>query len=399
MATIELPEKIEAGTPIPVQLSPLGRFPQIVDGEEVVQILDDASVNAVAAAFKADKDATGAPRKVLVDADHESETGKGTKAEAWVTDVYVDPEKGLMGTFEFTDIGADDVNEKRYRFISPAWTLDEEGRPTKLVSVGMTNRPNLPVAPVLNSRVACVTNSIAYPGDDTVVGTGEGDAEGTTQSQNAVGEAVQSAGTNADDQSAQFTNPESNEGNPEMDEIIKQIRERLTLPEDATPETIVSAIDALIARCGTAEAVNEALGLDPAATNEDTMEALNAVLDDCGKLQAQNEEMETAQKNADADAFVAENEDLVPEPEEQEALKEEYLEDPAKAEQTVANMRRAVNRAILNMKAKTVDTVRRVVNTGAARRPKTAVNSQADALAACNGDPAKENEYLKSLNK
>lgn len=378
MATIRLPDKVEPGVGVEVQLAPRGRFPQIVDGSEVEQILDDASIGSLVSTFDG---------KVLVDADHESETGGGTKAEAWVTKVFDDPKRGLVGVFEFTDIGADDVNNARYRFISPAWTLDDDGRPVKLVSVGMTNKPNLPVAPVLNSRVAGIVNSIE-PGDGTAVVTaddGHGEATGGKT------EAETSAITETTTQK---------EGNPEMDEFIKQLKAKLGLGEDATLEDLGNAVDAVVARCETAASVNEALGLDQACTNEETMQALNAVLDQCGELQAANAEMESARLNAEAEQFVADNadEELFAEDEEKEALKQEYLEDPEKAKRTVENARRLRDRLALNAQTKRQTATRAAINVQTAKKP-VVVNAIQQGLAACNGDPEKENAFLRSIKQ
>ncbi len=68
-----------------------------------------------------------------------------------MTGLRADPEKGLVGTFRFTDKGAEAVSNRRYRFVSVAWILDGGGEPCRLDSVALTNRPNLPVHPILNS--------------------------------------------------------------------------------------------------------------------------------------------------------------------------------------------------------------------------------------------------------
>ena len=139
----KIPENIEAGSEIEVQISPFGNFSNTDDeGEKHVQVCDRAALDAVAAAFDA---------PVLVDFDHASEDGESTEAAAWVESLCVHDELGLMGRFRFTDKGAEAAKYRRYRFVSPVWNTDGEDRPTKLLRVGLTNRPQIPVKPLINS--------------------------------------------------------------------------------------------------------------------------------------------------------------------------------------------------------------------------------------------------------
>ncbi|MCL1857325.1 MAG: phage protease [Kiritimatiellaeota bacterium] len=136
--------KIDPDKPIETQLSPFGEFPNVnSEGEEVVQVCDRAAFEAVAAAFEPE---------MLLDVDHASEFGGSTEAAGWIQSVRVDDRQGLMGTIRFTTYGAELVNERRYRFKSPAWSLGADNRPAALTTVALTNRPNLPIAPVLNNR-------------------------------------------------------------------------------------------------------------------------------------------------------------------------------------------------------------------------------------------------------
>lgn len=158
MKTRELPEKINPGDELEVQLAPIGEWPNVIekDGKqiEVTQRVTPAAVSRLVANFAGE---------VLVDLDHES-IGGGTEAAAWVTGLRADPEKGLVGTFRFTDKGAEAVSNRRYRFVSVAWILDEGGEPCRLDSVALTNRPNLPVRPILN-RKPPVRNNMFTEGD------------------------------------------------------------------------------------------------------------------------------------------------------------------------------------------------------------------------------------------
>jgi len=132
-----LPEKVNAGDETWVQLAPWGRYPN--DG--VDQILDEEAGRALCMEFDGE---------VLVDADHASENGGSTEALAWIVRLEC-RDDGLWALFRWTDTGAEAVSGRRYRFVSPAWTVDSAGRPVRLVSVALTNRPNIPSKPILNS--------------------------------------------------------------------------------------------------------------------------------------------------------------------------------------------------------------------------------------------------------
>ena len=133
---------------IRVQLSPFGDFP-VRDGgprSGEVQRCSRGSFDALVANWIAD----GRP-DILVDTDHESATGGRTAAAAWAKNLRVEDD-GLVCDFELTPEGEALVLGKVYRYVSPAWTLSGFGTPLRLRSVALTNRPNLPVREVGNSR-------------------------------------------------------------------------------------------------------------------------------------------------------------------------------------------------------------------------------------------------------
>ena len=209
-----LPEKITAGDVTDVQLSPYGEFEQVLpDGRRVVQIVDGEALRNILFNFSARL----RPDGILVDADHQSEDGGSTEALAWVEDMRIDPEAGLIGRLRWTDKGAQAVCARRYRFVSPAWELAEDGRPVRLVSVALTNRPNLPVRPILN-RAAPRPDAPAY--------------------QNGFFHST----------ATETTNPK-----PET-KMIEEIKTLLGLPPEATDQDVLAAVQALKAKVDEAEA-------------------------------------------------------------------------------------------------------------------------------------------------
>ena len=138
-----------------VHLVPLGDFPGVMtlNGKdtEVTQRFDAAAHQAIVKNFKP---------KVLVDFEHRSMLPDGdTTAAAWVPSLQ-ERADGIYSPLEFSDVGEAAVKNKRIRFLSPAFDveiIDQANkivRPTRLISVGLTNRPNLKTLQPLTNRSA-----------------------------------------------------------------------------------------------------------------------------------------------------------------------------------------------------------------------------------------------------
>ena len=156
---LKIEKTVAPGETVPgVQLCPFGEY----QGSQRIQICDRQAFEQVIADWQG-----GGEKEILMDFEHKSEVDKidsDTRAAAWISNLAIDDERGLVGDLKLTDEGADAVSNRRLRFLSPVWPLDDEGRPTHLKSVALTNTPNIPVAPVLNK---------AQPGDTNVEDTKE----------------------------------------------------------------------------------------------------------------------------------------------------------------------------------------------------------------------------------
>ena len=210
----------DGGNSVKVQLSPFGEFTLHDGGKRngTVQHCSKAAFEALVANWKA----AGSP-DVLVDVDHASARGGSTEAAAWCNALEVD-DNGLQGVFNLTPKGLELVKNRSYRFVSPGWTLSPDGTPVSLCSVALTNRPNLPVKPVVN-------------------------ADGT-------------GGRDPDD-------PNNTKGNPEME--TTEIAAALGLPETATKEEILAAAKAMKDR--EAQAAEEAANARAEQFAEDAVKA------------------------------------------------------------------------------------------------------------------------------
>ena len=142
-----IPDTVSAGeTLLDVQICPPGDWPngkkvQRCDGETFARIIRDWEAQG------------GKP--ILCDFEHRSEDPSptsDTQASAWISALGIGPDGSLVGNFKFTEAGAKAVSDRALRFLSPVFLPDASGSIYRLRSVALTNRPNIPVAPLLNKE-------------------------------------------------------------------------------------------------------------------------------------------------------------------------------------------------------------------------------------------------------
>lgn len=183
-----------------IQLCPFGEFAKAhEDGTTTVQVCDEQAFRAVLTSWRQ----ADCP-KLLMDFDHDR---RRTAAGGWIEALEIDPADGLVGTVRYTPEGAAAVNDRSYRFVSVDWLVGADGRPIQLRTVGMTNRQNIPVRPILNAIEA---------------NPAPGPAAGATQPQGAKNN-------------------------------MNKIAAALGLPEDAAEDAVLAAIAELDAKAKAAE--------------------------------------------------------------------------------------------------------------------------------------------------
>ena len=130
------------------QVCPLGEFWHA--GAGVTQVVDAEACAAMTADFSARAAEPNFPG-VLVDFDHFSmDTGKPSEAAGWVGALEA-REDGFWAKIRWTDAGLAAVTGGRYRLVSPVFpepaACEDLGggriRPRRLVSVALTNEPNI----------------------------------------------------------------------------------------------------------------------------------------------------------------------------------------------------------------------------------------------------------------
>ena len=136
-----------------VHISPIGNFNgSDSDGNPVPETIDRESLEALAEKLNAGDE-------VLFDADHQSTRageGRSTRAAGWFSKFFVDPVKGLFGKLKLTKWGKELISGREYRYVSPTFGLDENGKPVELYSIAATNTPAFAgaISPILNQAPA-----------------------------------------------------------------------------------------------------------------------------------------------------------------------------------------------------------------------------------------------------
>lgn len=126
-------------------LAPQGEFVRKRDdGTPYTQLLDGEAFNRLVEAFEK------SGRDALVDFEHRSATTDDSRAAGWIKQLRV--KDGLLqARIRFTPDGAAAVRDRALRYLSPAWDLGPDNRPTALGSAGLTNVPYFTqLRPVLN---------------------------------------------------------------------------------------------------------------------------------------------------------------------------------------------------------------------------------------------------------
>lgn len=209
-----------------VQLAPIGEYVgSDAEGNPVPEKLDAESLTALADRLNAEE------REVLADVDHgASKPGldRDTKAAGWFSRFVVDPLRGLFARLRLTKRGRELVENREYRFVSPTFTLDADGRPVELHTASLTNTPAFQgfIDPVLNQA----------PGQDN--GETEMSKEEIVE---LIKETVKAMNACSDEETAKAENQEpAEEPKEEVKEEVKEeiAEEKTETAEEKTEEPV-----------------------------------------------------------------------------------------------------------------------------------------------------------------
>ena len=135
-----------------VQIAPIGEYVgSDAKGNPIPEKIDAESLQKIADGLNSTE------TEVLADIDHNaSKPGveKDTKAAGWFHKFVVDPLKGLFATLKLTKHGKELLENREYRYISPTFKLDKEGKPLELHTASLTNLPAFQgyIDPILNTE-------------------------------------------------------------------------------------------------------------------------------------------------------------------------------------------------------------------------------------------------------
>ncbi len=155
-----IPNEFAVIQPDWLQLSPYGEFPH----SRGLQRVDRAAVDVLVAQFNSFRGRLGrlfggVPFYIgHPDVPNASDLAD-RKAYGWVNQLEA-REDGLYGLVKWSDAGLDLLKNAYFKYLSPYWEAREIGnqngrrvyQPVALVSVGLTNQPNIPVRPLANEQ-------------------------------------------------------------------------------------------------------------------------------------------------------------------------------------------------------------------------------------------------------
>jgi hypothetical protein len=158
-----------------LQLSPIGTFPHA----RGYQVVDTPALAALIKNFNSflarlGRRFAGVPFYIgHPDVPGYESVYNDRKAYGWIMDLEL-RDDGLYGRPKWSAAGHDLIANGHFKFLSPYWEATKIGmkdgkplfRPTLLISVGLTNEPNLPVLPLANS-----VSSTDYPESTPLLGS------------------------------------------------------------------------------------------------------------------------------------------------------------------------------------------------------------------------------------
>jgi phage I-like protein len=154
------------------QLAPVGEFPHSAAG--INQVIDADACTRMVAAFENARGQSENFPGLLIDFDHFSlDAEKRSEAAGWITDLKFRDGKtspGLYANIRWSDVGEAAVKGGRYRFLSPVWSRtdcedlgENRLRPVRLLNAAVTNDPNLKGILPLSNRSSSNDPSFENP--------------------------------------------------------------------------------------------------------------------------------------------------------------------------------------------------------------------------------------------
>lgn len=142
----------ESTPPKVIQLFRIGAHPSRNGKPPVIRIDDLAHAERIVAASAA----YHSSNDMVIDYDHQSvfgaKPGVGGRAPAagWAPKLFANDE-GIFAEVDWTEGAASALTKREYRYISPVFTHDRQGRPIAVINAALTNTPSLDLAAVASA--------------------------------------------------------------------------------------------------------------------------------------------------------------------------------------------------------------------------------------------------------
>lgn len=202
-------------------------------------LVDDEAVRLIMEAFAQRKN------DIVLDYEHQTLTGQEAPAAGWIVALHDRPE-GIFATVEWTKKAAERLKEREYRYFSPVVLVRKsDKRAVRLHSGALTNDP------AIDGMIPIAAKSQIINKEDNLMDTTTTPVTQTT--------------------------------------LLESLIKLLELPEDATEEQVVEAVEALVAKPEVEVAVEEVLeelGVNKNATLAEVKGAILALKNPAGKVSA-----------------------------------------------------------------------------------------------------------------
>ena len=148
-----------------VQIVPNGEYPNTIDGQSIMQIVDDESKTEILNRFQQESENPNFPG-LRIDFDHNSYDPKqSSEAAGWVHAIE-NRDDGLWGKVKWSTLGLEAIRGGVFKLLSPALNVKPIApgrvRPFRLDSVGLTNNPAMKgMMPVSNRETIIEESTIS----------------------------------------------------------------------------------------------------------------------------------------------------------------------------------------------------------------------------------------------
>lgn len=233
-----------------VHLAPIGEYVgSDTDGNPVPEKLTAKALQGLA------DDLNQRNEEVLADVDHGASRkglSRDTKAAGWFSRFVVDPIRGLFATLRLTKHGKELLENREYRYISPSFSLNDDGTPVRLHTASLTNTPAFAgfIDPILNQEaekaeettkegkltMEITKDELVQLIKDTVAGMEKAEETAEEKTEETAENACSEEKPKAEETAENACSDETKNEEPKAEEVKEEIKEETVTEEVKTEE-------------------------------------------------------------------------------------------------------------------------------------------------------------------